>query len=837
MRLINSLPNLFSSTARSINRRRKNRSYIRVWLALAALIIAGGCGGEGEKSDSGKAEPVEVIAAGNSLAETGDLARIKKDGKLRILIQREPGSYLPRQGSPLERSRELAVDLARSLKLKPVLVYLDNFNELIPALLKGEGDIIAANLTVTDSRKKRISFTLPLDYSREEIVARAEEKKIKKISDLSGRTVGAQEGTSFLETMEELRKQYPGIKIRILAGSFTNDEIMDQVASGTVDLAVTDSNVLDVELTYRSDIKPVLDLTGERSIAWAVRLDNPELLKSVNNFLEIKALSGHRDKIYRDDLPGIKKRKTLRLLTTNNATNYFLLRGKLLGFEYELVKKFAEELDLRLEVVVVPAYDQLIPWLLEGRGDLIAAFMTISKDREEKGIRFSRPSHYAEEMLVARSDENKLKTPKDLKGRTVVVRPGSSYRVSLERLKAEGVDLIIGDAPETMETEEIVDMVARGEYDLTVADTQILAIEESYRDDIKGIFPISGKVSQGWAVRKDDTELLAAINKFLKKEYRGLFYNITYKKYFKNPKKVRDVIEEYNAVMKGGEISPYDELIKQYSGQYGFIWRLIAAQMYQESKFNPKAKSWVGAKGLMQVMPKTGKEFGFTRLEDPEIGIHAGVKYMDWVRDRFDDKPDLLNRIWFALAAYNAGIGHLADARRLAGQKGWDPLAWFDNVEKAMLLLARPEYSNKARYGYVRGSEPVKYVRSISDRYHAYQSLAGGESEEAETVLNRGAEKPPARENEQAVPAPAPEATLSPAVTITVTPSPAKPEKAYEGRYTLYTVRPGDTLSRIARKVYGRPAPWKPIFNANRDKLKSPHNLKVGQVLKIPDGE
>jgi len=832
MILFQCLQSIFFTPPRSINRGRKKRWR---WCTLCALILVGGCGGEGDESDSGKAEPIEVIAAKDVSAETGDLAELRKHGELRILIQHEPGSYLPRQGSPVERSRELTTGLARSLGLKPLLVYLDNFDELIPALLKGEGDLIAANLTVTESRQKQIAFTLPLDYSREQIVGRSDEKKIEKLSDLSGRTVGAQEGTSFLETLQGVWKKYPGIKIKILSGNLSDDDILDLVASSKLDLAVTDSNVLNTELTYRSDIKPVLDLTGERSIAWAVRLNNPELLKSVNNFLEIKALSGHRDKIYRDDLPGIRTRKVLRLLTTNNATNYFLLRGKLLGFEYELVEKFADQLDLRLEVVVVPAYDQLIPWLLEGRGDLIAAFMTISPVREEKGIRFSRPSHYAEEMLVARSDEKDLKNPRDLKGRTVVVRPGSSYRVSLDKLKAEGIDLIIGDAPDTMETEEIVDMVARGEYDLTAADTQILAIEESYRDDIKGVFPISGKVSQGWVVREDDTELLAAINKFLNKEYRGLFYNITYKKYFKDSKKVRDVIEEYNAVMKEGEISPYDELIKQYSEQYGFIWRLIAAQIYQESKFNPKAKSWVGAKGLMQVMPKTGKEFGFTRLEDPEIGIHAGVKYMDWVRDRFDDKPDLLNRIWFSLAAYNAGIGHLADARRLAGRKGWNPLTWFDNVEKAMLLLAQPEYSKKARYGYVRGSEPVKYVRSISDRYHAYQSLAVASAEQDGIVRKQDTKKEPAPEREDIAPSRAPEVTPPGATPFVESPTPEKAEKkAEEGRYTLYTVQPGDTLSRIARKVYGRSAPWKPIYNANRDKLKSPHNLKVGQVLKIP---
>jgi len=408
------------------------------WFLLLVLGAIAGCGGEGSSPESEKNEPIKAVAAEDVSADTGDLAELRKEGELRILIQRSPGSYLPRQGSPAERGRELAADFARSLGLEPLLVYLDDFDDLIPALLKGEGDLIAANLTVTDSRKKLVMFTLPVDYSREQVVARVEENKIAQISDLSGRTIGTKQGTSFLETLEELRKQFADIDVKILPGRLTQDEILDLVASGSVDLSIVDSNVLDVALGYRSDIKPVLDLTGERSIAWAVRPDNPELLKAVNNFLEVKALSSRREETYLDDLPGIRERKTLRMLTTNNATNYFLLRGKLLGFEYELVNKFADQLDLRLEVVVVPAYDELIPWLLEGRGDLIAAFMTISKAREDKGIRFSRPSHFAEEMLVSRSDDQELKTPQDLTGRTVVVRPGSSYRVSLEKLKSGG---------------------------------------------------------------------------------------------------------------------------------------------------------------------------------------------------------------------------------------------------------------------------------------------------------------------------------------------------------------------------------------------------------------
>ncbi|MGB5650990.1 MAG: transglycosylase SLT domain-containing protein, partial [Sedimenticolaceae bacterium] len=144
----------------------------------------------------------------------------------------------------------------------------------------------------------------------------------------------------------------------------------------------------------------------------------------------------------------------------------------------------------------------------------------------------------------------------------------------------------------------------------------------------------------------------------------------------------------------------------------------------QESRFDPDARSFAGARGLLQVMPRTAKFMGFGKIDKPEVGIHAGIKYMDWVRNRFDPELPFNERMWFTLAAYNAGHGHVQDARRLARRKGWDGDRWFDNTEKAMLLLSKKQYASKARYGYVRGIEPVSYVRDIHQRYRAYAEIA-----------------------------------------------------------------------------------------------------------------
>jgi membrane-bound lytic murein transglycosylase F len=146
--------------------------------------------------------------------------------------------------------------------------------------------------------------------------------------------------------------------------------------------------------------------------------------------------------------------------------------------------------------------------------------------------------------------------------------------------------------------------------------------------------------------------------------------------------------------------------------------------MYQESRFNPKAKSHMGAKGLMQLMPRTAKAMGVENTADPDSNILGGVKYLDWLRDRFDSELPISDRLWFTLASYNAGHGHVYDARRLAQQLGHDPDRWFGHTEKAMLLLSQKKYAKNARFGFVNGTEPVNYVRDIRQRFEAYIELS-----------------------------------------------------------------------------------------------------------------
>jgi membrane-bound lytic murein transglycosylase F len=496
---------------------------------------------------------------------------------------------------------------------------------------------------------------------------------------------------------------------------------------------VIDSHLFRSIALYNDDAEALFSIAEGRQIAWAVRRENPELRAALDSFVIEKVMTAHRQERSTGDLDAIRKRGSLRVLTRNNPATYFLHQGRKFGFDYELAELAAKELKVRLELVVVPSRDKLVPWLLEGRGDAIAASFTATPERAAQ-VAFTRPYLLVEELLVQRSAGPKLASPAELVNRTVHVRPSSSYHETLSALQPRFGPFTIAPLPEDEETERALGRVADGELDFTVADSHLLQIEQAWRDGLEAAFPLpvprEGVVTAeagdetrreiAFAVRPGNPQLLGWLDDFVRRRYRGVEYNLARRRYFENRRVINNARE---GVAAGGSVSSYDELFRRYSRQYGFDWRLIAAQAYQESRFDPKARSWVGARGLMQVMPATGLELGFKNLEDPEQGVHAGVRYMHRMVQRLDPKIPFKHRVRFALAAYNCGLGHVYDAQRLAGELGLDGGKWFQNAEKAMLLLAEPRHYAKARHGYVRGAEPVKYVSEILNRYDNYVQL------------------------------------------------------------------------------------------------------------------
>jgi len=657
----------------------------------------------------------------------GDFIDILRQGKLRILLTRDftSASYLPRKRSPLAEQQRIAEEFALSHGLEPELVIVDNFSKLIPALEAGQGDIIVDNLTINDYRLNKIAFSVPVDHVNEQVIVASENKSIQRVRDLNGRSVMVNRGSTFWRALEWLKQnRYPEIEIVETPDGVQIEDVLDLLAAGKIDATILDSNLVDIYRAYRSDFRVAVNFSKQRDIGWGVRKNAPQLVSEINRYLQLEHDADSRDKTHTSDFDQIRKRRVLRVLLRNNAASYFLYRGELMGFEYEIAREFAEYHGLRLEVVVPPSHRELTTWLLEGKADIAMGFLEPDEKQRRLGVAYSRPYHYARQHIVVREDDP-AQSLEDLDYRTVFVRHHSHYWERLSQLQEEGGRFKMRATDDAIETEELIQMVSRGKYKATLAGEHLLDIELAKGVPVRSAVALDEQVPHAVALRKRNPLLKQALDEFIESIYRGEFYNVTYNKYFKSRRSVQRLARGRVVDALEGQISPYDELVRKYANRYGFDWRLVTAQMYQESRFNPKAKSPVGARGLMQLMPRTAKAMGVKNVSDPAHSIRGGIKYLDWLRDRFPDDLPISERLWFSLAAYNAGVGHVHSARRLAKKLGLDPNRWFGHTEQAMLLLSQKEYARHSRYGYVNGREPVNYVRDIRQRFEAYLDLSG----------------------------------------------------------------------------------------------------------------
>ena len=434
------------------------------------------------------------------------------------------------------------------------------------------------------------------------------------------------------------------------------------------------------------------------------------------------------------DLEQIKASGTLRALTVYSGTSYFLYKGRPMGYEFELLERFAEYLDVDLEMIVVKNINELFEKLNNGEGDIIAHGLTITTDRKEE-VSFSNHLYLTKQVLVQKKPDNwrgmswtKLKKalvhdPIDLLEDTISIRSMTSYKERIYNLSDElggtiHINLLSGE----LATDEIIEKVVNGDIKYTIADNNIASIMATYYPILDVKVPVSFSQRIAWATRHDSQNLLNATNNWLKQIKRKIDFNVIYNKYFKNKKYFRRRIKSNFYSLNNQQISPYDGLIKKHSKVLNWDWRLVASQVYQESKFDPRVSSWAKASGLMQLMPNTAKELGVTNRSDPEQSIKGGTKYLKRIWKNFEHIPDSIQRTKFAMASYNCGMGHVFDAQRLAEIEGLKKDVWDDHVETMVLKLSKPEYYNHpiVKYGYVLGLEPYNYVKQIFERYQHY---------------------------------------------------------------------------------------------------------------------
>jgi len=426
------------------------------------------------------------------------------------------------------------------------------------------------------------------------------------------------------------------------------------------------------------------------------------------------------------DLDGMVDRREIRVLVVYSKTFYFLDQGQQRGATYELLKAFEKFINkklktktLKLRVLFIPVgRDQLIPWLVEGRGDIAAANLTITPQRQ-KQIEFSDPlAAGVKELLVTGPAAPPVKSLDDLAGKEVHVRRSSSYYESLTRLNRSfqkngkpKMNLVAAD--ETFEDEDLLEMVNAGLIPMIVMDSHKAEFWEQIFDDIK-VYPdiaVRTGAEIAWAFRKDSPKLKAVINEFVKGHKKGtLMGNILLKRYLRDTKYVKNSVAQE-------ELKKFEAMValfEKYADQYDFDYLMVGAQAYQESGLDQSKRSPAGAVGVMQLLPSTAADpnVGIPDIEKLDKNIHAGVKYLRFIVDRyFKDEPmDDVNKMLFAFASYNAGPARVSGLRDNAAKMGLDPNIWFHNVEVAAAKKI--------------GRETVQYVSNIYKYYIAYRMVA-----------------------------------------------------------------------------------------------------------------
>ena len=414
----------------------------------------------------------------------------------------------------------------------------------------------------------------------------------------------------------------------------------------------------------------------------------------------------------KDALEKIIETGVITVLTRNNANCYYTYRDDSMGFEYELAKAFSDYLGVELRVAT-PSWEGLIDSLNRGEGDFIAASLTITPSREER-VDFSDEYLAIQQKAILHAKNYQIKGLEALKGKTIHVRQGTSYERRLNELKEEGLDIRI-KLYDDMPTEELIRMVADKEIEVTVADSNIALLNRRYYPDVRIAFAIEEAQSLGWAAKKGERGLLDKINEFFDKIEEDGTYAKIYEKYYANAE-IFDYVDlkKYHRRINT-RLPGYRDIIQKTAKEYGFDWRLISAVIYQESHFNPKARSSTGVRGMMQLTLNTAREMGIKNRLDPKQSIMGGVKYLKKLYKRYDSAKDP-DRLLISLASYNVGHGHILDAQKIANQRGLDPNSW-SALQEILPLLRYPKYYKETRYGYCRGTEPVRYVNRILTYY------------------------------------------------------------------------------------------------------------------------
>lgn len=415
-------------------------------------------------------------------------------------------------------------------------------------------------------------------------------------------------------------------------------------------------------------------------------------------------------------LERVKEDGVLRVITRNSPATYFQDRNGETGFEYELVKRFADDLGVKLEIETADSLDELFDQLGKPSGPVLAAAGLVSSEKRKTQARFSHPYLEVTPQVIYRNGRSRPTNVKGLIGKKIMVLKGSSHADQLAELKKQNPALEYEES-DAVEVVDLLRMVDEGQIDLTLVDSNELAMNQVYFPNVRVAFDLGDSRDQRWAVAAgEDNSLLNEVNEFLDKSQKNGTLQRLKDRYYGHVDVLGYVGAYTFAQHLQQRLPKYEKHFRATAKTEQVDWRLLAAIGYQESMWQPEVTSKTGVRGLMMLTQRTAQAMGVSNRLDPKQSIQGGAKYFMVVKDQLDESIKEPDRTWFALAAYNVGSGHLDDARMLAKREGLNPNKWLD-VKKILPRLSQKQWYRKTRYGYARGGEPVHFVANIRRYY------------------------------------------------------------------------------------------------------------------------
>ena len=417
----------------------------------------------------------------------------------------------------------------------------------------------------------------------------------------------------------------------------------------------------------------------------------------------------------------IQESKELKIATINSSHTYFQSKDDVTeGFEYELVSNFAKKFNLTPVFIVADSIEEVIELVQKGEVDIGAAGITHTKKRD-KTLSFTT-AYFESEQSMACKQSYKINTLDDLKGLKIIIPQNTSYVDTLHKLK-KTIKEFSWTEVEATSSESLLQEVWESEDLCTIVDSHLLNLHRRYIPELNITYHFKQKDQIAWSLNKQNSTLKKKLNQWFKLKTTKNYIGDLKRKYFDfiefDPYNIKTFYKRMES-----RLPKYIDLFKAAAIKYELPWELLAAISYQESYWNPRAKSPTGVRGLMMLTMKTAKELNVTNRLDPKQSINGGAKYLKKLIERLPPYLKINDKIWFALASYNIGYYHLRDALALSIWQNEDPTKWH-SVQKVLPLLSHKKYYKRLPYGHARGLEPVLYVKRIKNFYDILKKQFG----------------------------------------------------------------------------------------------------------------